>query len=47
VVQIVYYPSPRAFLALSSHPQVQADLPHRFAMLEDSRVIPMTERSLR
>jgi hypothetical protein len=26
--------------------ELQADLAHRFAMLEDSRVIPMTERPL-
>lgn len=47
VVQVVHYPSPQAFLALSSNQEMQADLPHRFAMLEDSRVIPMAERSLK
>lgn len=46
VMQMVRYPSPRAFLALMSKEEIQADLPHRFAMLEDSRVIPMLERSL-
>ncbi len=47
VVQVVHYPSPQAFLALSASPEIQTDLPHRFAMLEDSRVIPMAERSSR
>jgi hypothetical protein len=47
VVQLVWYPSPQAFMALASNDEVQAGLPHRFAMLEDSRVIPMIERSLR
>lgn len=46
VVQLVWYPSPQAFMALASNDEVQAGLPHRFAMLEDSRVIPMVERSL-
>ena len=46
VVQIVRYPSLQAFMAFMSKPEIQADLPHRFAMLEDSRVIPMIERSL-
>lgn len=46
VVQMVHYPSLQAFMDLMSKEEVQADLPHRFAMLEDSRVIPMTERSL-
>jgi hypothetical protein len=46
VVQIVQYPSLEAFLTLMSKEEIQADLPHRFAMLEDSRVIPMIERSL-
>lgn len=46
VVQMVRYPSPQAFFDLMSKAEIQADLPHRFAMLEDSRVIPMIERSL-
>jgi hypothetical protein len=46
VVQMVRYPSLQAFMALMSKEEIQADLPHRFAMLEDSRVIPMIERSL-
>ena len=46
VVETVWYPSVQAFLALGSSDEVQAGLPHRFAMLEDSRVIPMVERSL-
>lgn len=46
VVQLVHYPSLQAFMALLSNEAIQADLPHRFAMLEDSRVIPMVERSL-
>ena len=37
---------PQAFIALMSKEEIQADLPHRFAMLEDSRVIPMIEQSL-
>jgi hypothetical protein len=47
VVQFVRYPSVQAFMALISNEEIQADLPHRFAMLEDSRVIPMVEQSLR
>jgi len=46
VVQLVRYPSLQAFMALSANEEMQAELPHRFAMLEDSRVIPMVERSL-
>jgi len=46
VVQLVRYPSLQAFIALMSNAEMQAALPHRFAMLEDSRVIPMFERSL-
>ena len=46
VVQMVRYPSLQAFMALMSTAEIQADLPHRFAMLEDSRVIPMIELSL-
>jgi hypothetical protein len=46
VVQMVRCPSLQAFMALLSKEEIQADLPHRFAMLEDSRVIPMIERSL-
>ncbi|AGC60679.1 MULTISPECIES: hypothetical protein [Mycobacterium ulcerans group] len=46
VIQFVRYPSLEAFIAVMSSEQVQADLPHRFAMLEDSRVIPMAERPL-
>ncbi len=46
VMQFVRYPSLDAFFALMSSAEVQADLPHRVAMLEDSRVTPMTERSL-
>jgi len=46
MVQLVWYPSPQAFMALASNDEVQADLPHRFAMLEDSRVLPMLERPL-
>jgi hypothetical protein len=46
VVQLVRYPSLDAFMALSSKSEIQAGLPHRFAMLEDSRVIPLVERSL-
>ena len=46
VVQMVRYPSLQAFMALMSKEEIQADLPHRLAMLEDSRVIPMIERSL-
>jgi hypothetical protein len=46
VVQMVRDPSLQALIALMSKAEIQADLPHRFAMLEDSRVIPMIERSL-
>jgi hypothetical protein len=47
VVQLVRYPSLEAFVALGSNGEVQAGFPHRFAMLEDSRVIPLLERPLR
>ena len=43
---MVRYPSLQAFMAFMSKEEIQADLPHRFAMLEDSRVIPMIERAV-
>ncbi|MBX7431604.1 DUF1330 domain-containing protein [Mycobacterium sp. Y57] len=46
VMQVVRYPSLDAFLSLSAGDELQAGLPHRIAMLEDSRVIPMVERPL-
>ncbi len=46
-VQMVRFPSPRAFLALATNQEVIDGLPHRFAILEDSRVFPMAERPLR
>ncbi len=46
IVQTAWYPSLDAFFELMSSDEVQADLGHRIAMLEDSRVIPMTERQL-
>jgi hypothetical protein len=46
IVQMARYPSLDAFFALGSSDEFHADLPHRFAMLEDSRVIPMIERQL-
>ena len=46
VVQLVRFPSIQAFMALAVHDATQGDLPHRYAMLQDSRVIPMAERSI-
>ena len=45
IVQMIQYPSLEAFISLSSNEEMLADMPHRFAMLEDSRVMPMFERS--
>lgn len=45
VVQIVRYPSLSAFLSLTSSDEMLADMPHRLAMFEDSRVIPLIERT--
>ena len=46
VVQVVRFPSLQAFMALASNDKTQAGLPHRYAMLQDSRVIPMIEREV-
>lgn len=46
VVQQVRYPSRQAFIALSTNAEVQADVPLRAVMVEDSRVMPMIEQSL-
>ena len=43
IIQFVRYPSVESFLRLGMNEEMLADIPHRFAMLEDSRVIPMQE----
>ncbi|MFZ0546721.1 MAG: hypothetical protein WAM60_14845 [Candidatus Promineifilaceae bacterium] len=43
IIQFVRYPSVESFLRLGTSEAMLADMPHRFAMLEDSRVIPMQE----
>ncbi len=46
VVQKVRYPSRQALIDLAMNEEVQAEVPLRAVMLEDSRVMPMLERSL-
>ncbi len=44
LVLLVRYPSQKAFLNFVSNPDYRAGLGHRTAALEDSRLLPLTDR---